>query len=141
MYLTIYNNNINNKLIERSHDGKVTILWNREVQTDRTIPNNKQDIIIRDNLKGTCMLIDVAISGDKNVIKKEAEKDFKIQRPYKMNIAHLGCKNESDTSNDRGNFTISKSFRKCLSNAPKKHEIKELRKQPHWALRTYCGNY
>ena len=39
-----------------------------------TIPNNKPDIIIRDNEKVTCMLIDVAISGDRNVIKKEAEK-------------------------------------------------------------------
>jgi hypothetical protein len=43
------------------------------VQTDRTIPNNKQDIIIRDNEKGTCMLIDAAISGDRNVIKNVAE--------------------------------------------------------------------
>ena len=32
------------------------------------------NITIRDNEKGTCMLIDVAISGDRNVIKKEAEK-------------------------------------------------------------------
>jgi len=39
--------------------GKVTILWNQQVQTDRTILNNKPDIIIRDNEKRTCMLIDV----------------------------------------------------------------------------------
>ena len=26
--------------------GKVTLLWNQQVQTDRTIPNNKPDIII-----------------------------------------------------------------------------------------------
>ena len=44
------------------------------MQTDKTITNNRQDIIIRDNEKGTCMLIDVAISGDRNVIKKEADK-------------------------------------------------------------------
>jgi hypothetical protein len=42
------------------------------VQTDRTIPNNKPDIIIPGNEKRTCMLIDVAISGDRNVIKKGA---------------------------------------------------------------------
>jgi len=30
--------------------------------------NNNKDIIIRDNEAGTCMLIDVAISGDRNVI-------------------------------------------------------------------------
>jgi len=47
------------------------------VQTDRTIPNNKPDIVIRDKEKGTCMLIDVAISGDRNVIQKEAEKILK----------------------------------------------------------------
>jgi len=69
------NNNNNNK----SEGGKVTILWNQKVQTDRTIPTNKPDIIFRDNEKGTCMLIDVAISGDRNVIKKEAEKILKYK--------------------------------------------------------------
>jgi hypothetical protein len=54
-------------------------MWNRQVQTDRTIPNNKLDIIIRDNEKGTCMLIDVAISGDRNMIKTEAEKILKYR--------------------------------------------------------------
>jgi len=32
---------------------------------------------MHDNEKGTCMLIDVAISGDRSVIKKEAEKILK----------------------------------------------------------------
>jgi hypothetical protein len=35
---------------------------------------NKPDNIIRVNEKRTCQLIDVAVSGDGNVIKKEAEK-------------------------------------------------------------------
>jgi hypothetical protein len=47
------------------------MLWNQQMQIDRTIPNNKPDIIIRDNKKGTCMLRDIAISGDRNVIKKK----------------------------------------------------------------------
>jgi len=62
------------KSAETSQGGKVTILWNQQVQTDKTAPNNKPGIIIHDNEKETCMLIDVAISGDRNVIKKEAEK-------------------------------------------------------------------
>jgi hypothetical protein len=33
---------------------------------------------------------------------------------------------------------ISKSFRKYLSNVPGIHEV---RKQPYWALHTYCGKY
>jgi len=40
------------KSVETSQGRKVTILWNQQVQTDRTIPNNP-DIIIRDNEKGT----------------------------------------------------------------------------------------
>jgi len=35
---------------------------------------NKTDIIMHDNDKGTCMLIDVAIYGDRNVIKREDSK-------------------------------------------------------------------
>jgi hypothetical protein len=62
------------KSVETSRGGKVTILWDQQVQTDRTIPNNKSDIVIRNNEEGTCMLIYVAIPGDRNVFKKEAEK-------------------------------------------------------------------
>ena len=65
--------------VETSQGGKVTVLWNRQVQTDRTIPINKSDIIIRDNGKGKCMLIDITISGDRNVIKKETEKILKYK--------------------------------------------------------------
>jgi len=49
------------------------------VRTDRTIPNNKSGVIICDNQKGTCMLIDVAIPGDRNVIRKEDEKILKYK--------------------------------------------------------------
>jgi hypothetical protein len=59
------------KSVETSQRGMVTILRNQKVQTDRTNPNNNPDIIIRENKKGICMLIDVAISGDRNVIKKK----------------------------------------------------------------------
>ena len=66
-------------------------MWNQKIQSDRTILNNKPDIIIRDIEKEKCMLIDVANSGDKNVIKKEAEKiltyidlTIKIQRMWNV---------------------------------------------------------
>jgi hypothetical protein len=64
------------------------------VQTDRTIPNNKPDIITCDNEKGTCMLIDVAISGARNVVKEEFEKILKykdlaieIQRMWSVKVS------------------------------------------------------
>jgi hypothetical protein len=67
------------KLVETSRGGKLTILWNQQVQTDRTIPKNRPDIVICNNEKGTYMLIDVAIPGDRNVIQKEAEKILKYK--------------------------------------------------------------
>jgi hypothetical protein len=39
------------KSVVTTEGGKVTILWNQKVQTDRTTPNNKPDIIIRDSEK------------------------------------------------------------------------------------------
>jgi hypothetical protein len=62
------------KSVETSRGGNLTILWNQQVQTDRIIRSNKPDIVILDNEKETCMLMDVAIPGDRNVIQKEAEK-------------------------------------------------------------------
>ena len=49
-------NNIKNSISRNNQGGKVIILWNQQIQTDRTIPNRKPDIIIRDKEKGTCML-------------------------------------------------------------------------------------
>ena len=46
------------------------------VRTDRTIPNNEPDIIIHGNKKGTCMLIDAAIPGDRNDRKRKKLRRF-----------------------------------------------------------------
>jgi hypothetical protein len=40
------------------------------------------------------VLIDVAISVDWNVIKKEAEKILKCKRPNNKNSAHVECENK-----------------------------------------------
>jgi hypothetical protein len=48
-------------------------------ETDRNISNNKPDIITRDNKNGTCLLTYTAISGDRNVVKKEAEQILKYK--------------------------------------------------------------
>jgi hypothetical protein len=55
------------KLVETSHEGKVTILQKQQVQANRTIPMYEPYIRMCDNEKGTCMSIDVAISRDRNV--------------------------------------------------------------------------
>jgi len=43
------------------------------VSTDRTAPNSKPDILTRDNGKGTWMLTDVNVAGDRNVIKRDGQ--------------------------------------------------------------------
>ena len=116
------------KSVETSQAGKVTILWNQQVQTDRTIPNNKPDIIIRDNEKGTCMLIDVAISRVRNVIKKETEKIL-IYKDLTIEIQRMwNVKTKVIPVIIGATGTISKSFRKYVSNIPGKHEVKKLQK-------------
>jgi hypothetical protein len=76
------------KSVEAGQGGNVTVLWNQQIQTDRSIPNNKPDIIICDNEKRTCMLIDVAISGDRNMIKKETKKILKY-KDLTIEIQHM----------------------------------------------------
>jgi len=117
------------KSVETNQGHKVTILWNQQVQTDRTIPNSKPDIIIRDNEKGTCMLIDVAISGDRNVIKKEAEKILKYKDLAIELQRMLNAKTKVIPVIIGTTGTISKSIRKYVSNIPGKHEVKELQKR------------
>jgi hypothetical protein len=72
------------------------------------------------------MLIDVAISGDRNVIKKEAEKipkykylTIEIQRMWNVKTKVIPVIIGATGP-------ISKSFRKYLSTIPGKHEVKEL---------------
>jgi hypothetical protein len=77
---------------------------------------------------GTCMLIDVAISGDRNVIKKEAENILKyknltieIQRMWNVKARVIPV-----IIGATG--TISKSFRKYVSSIPGNREFRGLQK-------------
>ena len=65
------------KSVETNSEDKVTTLWKQQVPTDRTIPNNKPDIIICGSERGTRIVIDVAISGDRIVIKKKKPNTLK----------------------------------------------------------------
>jgi hypothetical protein len=125
-----FNNNNNNNInsVERSRGGKVTILWNQQVQTDRTIPNNQPDIVICGNKKRTCMLINVAIPGGRNVIQKEAEKILKY-KDLAIEIQRLwNVKTRVIPVIIAATGTISKSFRKYVSTIPGNHEVSYLQK-------------
>jgi len=70
------------------------------------------------------MLIDVAISGDRNVIKKEAEKILKYKDPPIEIQCMWNVKTKVIPVIIEATGTISKSFRKYVSNIPRKHEVK-----------------
>jgi hypothetical protein len=89
---------------------------------------NRPDIIIKNKKDKTCLLIDVAIPSDKNVIQKEAEKKLKyknlsieIQRMWNMKCfvipVIIGAKG-----------IVSKSLQKYLETIPGQHSIDSLQK-------------
>jgi hypothetical protein len=88
------------------------------------------------------MLIDVAISGDRNVIKKEAEKVLKY-KDLTIEIQRMwNVKTKVIPVIIGATGTISKSFRKYVSNIPGKHEVKELHKiATLGTAHTYFGKY
>jgi len=74
------------------------------------------------------MLIDVANSGDRNVIKKLAEKILKY-KDLPIEIQRMwNVKTKVISVLIGATGTIPKSFRKYVSNIPGKHEVKELQK-------------
>ena len=82
------------RLVEAS---LVNLSWNQQVQTDKTIPNNKLHITIRTNERGTSMLTDVAIAGDGCDQASNLE-DSNILGPHDRNTEHVEHKSKSDTS-------------------------------------------
>ena len=77
---------------------------------ESTNPNNKSDIIICGNAEGTCMFMDVVISGERNVIKKEAEKILKYEDLTIEVRCMWNVKRKLKPVTIQATGTISKSF-------------------------------
>jgi len=74
------------------------------------------------------MLIDVAVSGDRNLIKRAAEKILKF-KDLTIEIERMwNVKTNVIPVITGATGTISKSFREYVSNIRGKHEVKELQK-------------
>ena len=98
------------------------------MRTDRTVANNKPDIVLCDDKQGTCMLMDVTIPADRNVIKKGAGKILKykdiimeIQRMWNVeaNVIPVIMGGRLGPFQD--------------------HSVRDCKKQPYCALHTNCG--
>ena len=77
------------------------------------------------------MLIDVAISGDRNVIKKVAEKILKYEDLTIEILCMWNVKTKVIPVIIGASGTISKSFRKYVSNIPGNHEVKGTTENRH----------
>ena len=75
---------------------KVTILWGFPIRTDRTIQDNRPDIVMNHKQNKMCQLIDMSVLSDSNNSAKEFEKRSKyenleigIAKIWKMKIKTL----------------------------------------------------
>ncbi|KAF2890058.1 hypothetical protein ILUMI_16115 [Ignelater luminosus] len=59
--------------------GETIIMWNKQIQTDREIRANKPDIVIKQKKENKCLIIDVAVPGDRRMKEKEAERVLKYK--------------------------------------------------------------
>jgi hypothetical protein len=54
------------------------MLWNHEVHTHTEVTAYRPNIIIENKKEKICILTDVAIPSDRNVMQKEAEKELSL---------------------------------------------------------------
>jgi len=98
-------------------EGDVTVLWNQAVHTDREVKANRPDIIIKNKKEETCTMIDVAIPADRNVVQKEAEKEFKIQEFMYRDTTNVEPEMYDYTSNNwspwNSNEMLKEKFGSC----------------------------
>jgi hypothetical protein len=87
--------------------------------------------------KETCLLIYVAVSGERNVIKKEAEKILKFKDLTIENQRMWNVKTKEITGLIGVIGTTSESPRQYLNNILGRHEMKGLQKNSH---KGHCTN-
>ena len=90
-------------------NSKAVVLWDFSIQTDRCIPANRPDIVVRDKENKTCLLLDISVPSDTNTSLKTFEKiskykdlEIECERAWKMKtktipviVGALGCINKS----------------------------------------------
>jgi hypothetical protein len=106
----------------------VTVLWNQAAYTDREVTASRPDIIIENKKCITCILINVAIPTDRNVVQKEADKKLKyrsscieIQQMWNMKCIIIPVI-------IRTIRIVTKDLKKNLEAIPGKHSVVLLQK-------------
>ena len=109
-------------------NSKAVVLWDFSIQTDRRIPANRPDIVVRDKEKKICLLLDISVPSDVNTSLKifeklskykdleiECEKTWKVKtKTIPVIVGALGC--------------INKNVKKYINEIPGNIAINELQK-------------
>ena len=105
----------------------VTILWDSPVQTDRNIPCNKPDIVIKEKQTNKCLMIDEAIPSDCNIQKKATEKMSKYIN-LKNECQRMWKKKEVISVVVVATGIVEKRLKADLKNIPGNHNIHNLQR-------------
>ena len=91
--------------------------------------NNMPDVIIKNKKETTCILIDVAIPADINVVQKEAEKKQKYKSSCMevQQMWNLKCKIIPVITG--ATVILTRGLRKNLEAIPGNHSIESLQRQ------------
>ena len=82
---------------ERSMDvDNITIMWDFTIITDTKVPHNKPDIIIHDRINHKCLIVEVSIPQDINILQKYAEK-IRNYRPLEIELTKCWNLNQIET--------------------------------------------
>ena len=81
------------KSVTYNKDGKMTIMWDMPVNTDRTIAANRPDIIIKDSCNSTCKLIIIVYSIRQKYCPERSGKKKQVQRPRVRNTDNVTDEN------------------------------------------------
>ena len=86
------------------------MLWNQGVHTDIEVTTNRSDIISKTKKEKMCILIDVKMPADRNVLQKQAEKK-QIQVFKYRNIVNVEHEIYDYAGNNWSHWKSNKRFK------------------------------
>ena len=107
---------------------EITVLWDSQIHTDKKIQANKPDIVVKDEKKRECTLVDILVPSDTNIVLKTSEKICKY-RDLQIEISRCWTMNTKVVPIVVGTLgTVGKDLSLKLSTLPESPKIYEIQK-------------
>ena len=116
-----------------------TILWDMPIQTDKEIKANRPDIVVKDEKKRTCLLIDMSIPTERNTSLKTMEKLTKY-KDLEIEIEKMwGMKTTAVPVITGARELVKKGTENYIGKIPVNIRVTELQKPSSLELLTNLG--